>query len=99
MDDLLVNEICADLVSIRVMPGGEDFLAEEETPGSMLLLPSSPFHFLLTLGDCIHHMLPAAAKRPHLQDRSSLTMTGKICYLQHTYLFRIYNLKIYSFFI
>lgn len=71
MDDLQVDEICADLVLFTVVPRGEDLLAEEETPGSMLLLPSSSLHFLLTLGDCVHHMLPAATQSPHLQDRST----------------------------
>ncbi len=71
MDDLLVDEVCADLVLFAVMPGREDLLAEEESPGSVLLLPSSLPHFLLTLGDGIHHVLPTAAQRPHLQRRST----------------------------
>ena len=72
MDDLLIDELCADLVLFTVVPGAEDLLAEEESPGSVLLLSSSPLHFLLTLGDCIHHMLSAATQSPHLGDRSTL---------------------------
>lgn len=75
VDDLLVDEVCADLVLFTVVPGGENLLTEEETPGSMLLLPSPPLHLLLTLGDCIHHVLPAAAQSPHLQDRATVNYT------------------------
>lgn len=71
MDDLFVNEVRADLVLFAVMPGGEDLLAEEETPGSVLFLPSSSFYFLLTLRDGVHHVLPAAAQSPHLQEKST----------------------------
>lgn len=71
VDKLSVDEVCADRVLLAVVPGGEDLLAEEETPGSVLLLPSSPLHLLLTLGDGVHHVLPPAAQSPHLQDRSA----------------------------
>lgn len=67
MDDLFVNEVRADLVLSAVMPGGEDLLAEKQTPGSVLLLPSSPLYFLLTLGDGVHDVIPAAAQSPHLK--------------------------------
>lgn len=69
VDDLLVDEVRADLVLFTVVPGGEDLLTEEQTPGSVLLLASPPLRLLLTLGDGIHHMLPAAAQSPHLEDR------------------------------
>ena len=71
MDDLFVDELCAGLVLFAVMPRREDLLAEEETPGSVLLLPSSPLYFQLTLGDGIHHVFPTAVQSPHLQDRFS----------------------------
>lgn len=77
MDDLFVDEVCADFVLFAVMPGGEDLLAKEETPGSVLLLSSSPLYFLLTLGDGVHHVLPAAAQSPHLQDRSTFEIMGE----------------------
>lgn len=75
MDDLFVDEVCADLVLLAVMPGAEDLLAEEEAPGSVLFLPSSPLDFLLTLGNGVHHVLPAAAQSPHLQDTSTFQVT------------------------
>lgn len=49
VDKLFVDEVCAGLVLLAVVPGGEDLLAEEEAPGGMLFLPSSPLNFLLTL--------------------------------------------------
>lgn len=72
VDDLFVDELRAGLVLFAVMPGGEDLLAEEETPGSVLLLPSSPLHFLLALRDGVQHVLPATAQSPHLQDASTV---------------------------
>lgn len=80
MCDLFVDELCAHLVLLAVVPGGEDLLTEEETPGSVLLLPSSPLHFLLTLGDGIHHVLPAAAQSPHLQCETVKVMDIYIYY-------------------
>lgn len=71
VDDLSVDEVCAELILFAVMPGGEDLLAEEETPWSVLFLPSPPLYFLFTLGDGIHHVFSAAAQSPHLQDRST----------------------------
>lgn len=70
-DGLFVNEFRADLVLIAVMPGGKDFLTEEETPGSMLFLPSSSFYFPLTLRDGVQQVLPTAAQSPHLQEGST----------------------------
>lgn len=67
MDDLLVDEVCAELVVTAVMPGGEDLFTEDETPGGVLLLASPPLCVLLTPGDGVHHVLPAAAQSPHLQ--------------------------------
>lgn len=69
MDDLLVDEVCADLVLFAVMPRGEHLLAKEETPWSVLLLAALPFHFLLTLGDGVHDVLLPIAESPHLQDK------------------------------
>lgn len=70
MDDLFVDEVCAYLVLLAVVPGGEDLLAEEEAPWCVLLLASpSPLN-LLTLGDGVHHMFSATAQSPHLQDTS-----------------------------
>lgn len=68
MDNLSVDEVCADAVLFAVMPGSEDLLTEAEAPGSMLFLPTFSAHLLLTLGDGIHHMFPATAQSPHLQE-------------------------------
>lgn len=84
MNDLFVNELCADLVLFAVMPGGEDLLAEEETPGSVLFLPSSPLYFLLTLGDGIHQMLPATSQSPHLQEGSTFQVMHWSIFEEHT---------------
>lgn len=73
-DDLFVNEVCADLVLFAVMPGREDLLAEIKTPGGVLFLAPFPLYFLLTLGDGVHQVLPAAAQSPHLQERSTFTV-------------------------
>lgn len=71
VDDLFVDEFGADLVLLAVMPGGEDLLAEEEAPRSVLLLAAFPLHFLLTLGDGVHHVLASAAQSPHLKHGST----------------------------
>lgn len=49
MNDLFVNELCADLILFAIVPRGEDLFAEGETPGGVLFLPSSSFYFLFTL--------------------------------------------------
>lgn len=51
MDDLRVNELCADGVSGAVMPWGEELFPEREMPRSSLLLFSLPPLLLLTLRD------------------------------------------------
>lgn len=71
MDDLSVDEVCAELVVSAVVPGGEDLFPEDETPGGVLLQASFPLCVLLTPGDGIHHVFPAAAQSPHLQDSSN----------------------------
>ena len=49
VNDLFVNELCADLILFAIMPRGEDLLAKGETPGGVLFLPAAPFYFLFTL--------------------------------------------------
>lgn len=66
MNDLFVDEASADIVLCAVVPRSEDLFTEEEAPGSVLLLPSSPLDLLLTLGDGIHQVFTATAQRPHL---------------------------------
>lgn len=70
MKDLFVNKLRADLILLAIMPGGENLLAEGEMPGSVLLLPSSPFNFLFTLGDGVHQVLPTAAQSQNLKRRN-----------------------------
>lgn len=70
MNDLFVNELCADLILFAIMPRREDLLAEGETPGGVLFLPSSPFYFLFTLRDGIHQVLPPTAQSQHLERRN-----------------------------
>lgn len=66
VDDLCVNELCADGVGGAVMPWGEELFPETEAPRSSLLLSPLPPLLLLTLRDGIQHMIPGAAYRPVL---------------------------------
>lgn len=67
-DDLSVDEIRADCIYRGIMPGCEQLLAEVESPGGVLLLLALPSHFLLALRDGVHHMPPATAQGPHLEN-------------------------------
>lgn len=62
------------------MPGCEQFLADEKTPGGVLLVLALPPHLLLALRHCIQHMLPIAAQRPHLEtkDQQGLSECGRL---------------------
>lgn len=70
-DDLAVNEVGANRVHRAVVPGGEQLLAKGEPPGGVLLLFALPSRLLLTLRDCIQHVIPAAAQRPHLPENAA----------------------------
>lgn len=65
-DDLLVNEVWRHIVFSRVVPGGEDLLSEEESPGSIPLLGALLLGVLLTLGYSVHDVVTTAAERRHL---------------------------------
>lgn len=67
-DDLSVDEICADGIYRGIVPGRKQLLAEVESPGGVLLLLALPPHFLLALRDSVHHVLPATAQGPHLEN-------------------------------
>lgn len=79
-NDLFVNEVRADLVLFAVMPGREDLLAEIEPPGGVLFLAPFLLYLLLTLGDGVHQVLPAAAQSPHLQERPTFTVMNAQTY-------------------
>ncbi len=61
-DNLLVNEVCGDVVLRGVVPGVEDLLPEEQPPGGVPLLGALLLGILLTLGDGVHDMVATAAQ-------------------------------------
>lgn len=65
-DDLLINEVCGNVVLGRVVPGAEDLLPEEQPPGSIPLLGALLLCVLLTLRDGVHDVIVTAAQRRHL---------------------------------
>lgn len=67
-DDLLINEVCGNVVLGRVVPGAEDLLPEEQPPGSIPLLGALLLCVLLTLRDGVHDVIVTAAQRRHLMN-------------------------------
>ncbi len=65
-NDLLVDQVCSHGVLSRVVPGGKDLLAEEESPWCVSFLCTHLFGILLTLRYGIHHMVTSAAQRRDL---------------------------------
>lgn len=69
LDDLSVNQICADRIQGAVVPGCEQLLSDGQSPGGVLLLPALSPHLLLALRHGIKHVLSTAAQRPHLETK------------------------------
>lgn len=62
-NDLLINEVCSDSISLGIMPWCKYFLAEEQPPWCITLLCSLLLGVLLTLRYCIHDVVTPTAQR------------------------------------
>ena len=58
----MVNEVSADWVIWRVVPGGKYLLAKEQSPWSIPPLCTHFLGVLFTLRDRIHHMVTTTAQ-------------------------------------
>lgn len=88
VDDLPIDELCADLVR-TVMPWSEDLFAEVEMPRSMLFLSPLSLFILLTNRHGVQEVLTAAAKRPNLQEEMHKCRLYYYCSLVICDLFQI----------
>lgn len=63
---LLIDEVSPHRVIGRVVPRSKNLFPEEESPRSVPLLGPQFLGILLTLGDCIHHVITSTTERRHL---------------------------------
>lgn len=81
---LAVDELGTDGVLLGVMPGREELLPEVDAPGCLALILAPRPGQLLTLGDCIHHMVAPAAQGPELRPESGAAGVSDCCVLDST---------------